>query len=66
MGCKNSVPPAYPRFSVRGPNLRTRQDLEGFANANAPVSFTFNVGMDQRRAADGDEIEGELLNEVDS
>jgi hypothetical protein len=41
-------------------------DLEGFANANAPVSFTFNAGMDQPRAVDGDEIEGELLSEVDS
>jgi hypothetical protein len=38
----------------------------GFANANAPLSFTFNAGMDQPRAVDGDEIEGELLSEVDS
>jgi hypothetical protein len=30
------------------------------------VSFTFNAGMDQPRAVDGDEIEGELLSEVDS
>jgi hypothetical protein len=40
--------------------------LGRLANANALVSFTFNAGMDQPRAVDGDEIEGELLSEVDS